>query len=102
MKPLLSLSILKLSITSYTSILASYVISRSMYALLKNHLNFTLIVVIGIAKGNPGWACTCPTYINCLPKCLICLVNEIKDRHTLIKQSNILLKQSPSQSCPPN
>ena len=101
MKPLFSLSILKLSTTSYTSILASYVISRSIYASLKNHLKFALIV-IGIAKGNPGWACTCPTYINCLPKCLICLVNRIKDGHTLIKQLNTLLKQSPSQSCPPN
>ena len=54
----------------------------------------------GIAKGGPRWICACPTYINCLPKCLICTVNGIKkDQYTLIKQSNTLLKHSEVQLC---
>ena len=48
-------------------------------ALIRIFLHFICTVYTsGIAKGEPGWACACPTYINCLPKSLVCPVTGIK------------------------
>ena len=50
---------------------------------LYNHILYILLVFVlypgsGVAKGRPGWGSACPTYINCLPKSLVCPVIGIK------------------------
>ena len=41
-------------------------------------LSVAIVITSGVDKGGPGQALASPTYINCLPKHLICPVNGIK------------------------